>query len=114
MQCVSNFKVKSLKSASPIKASKTLTIRKHKYLKFQNIILSHKYHHDLTFEKSGVNRQNIWFPSFNLTFKLILCLQFMLKMIESVDTALTKLQHQKDQLPFIIAQIQKLTFSGAT
>lgn len=81
--------------------------------KFQNI-LSHKYHHDLTFEKSGVNRQNIWFPSFTLTFKLILCLQFMFKMIESVDTALTKLQHQKDQLPFIIAQIQKLTFSGAT
>ena len=38
----------------------------------------------------------------------------MLKMIESVDTALTKLQYQKDQLPFIIAQIQKLTFSGAT
>ena len=38
----------------------------------------------------------------------------MLKMIESVDTALTKLQHQKDQLAFIIAQIQKLTFSGAT
>ena len=114
MQCISNFKGKSLKSASPIKASKTLTIRKHKYLKFQNIILSHKYHHDFTFEKSGVNRQNIWFPSFNLTFKLILCLQFMLKMIESVDTALTKLQHQKDQLAFIIAQIQKLTFSGAT
>ena len=114
MQCISNFKGKSLKSASPIKASKTLTIRKHKYLKFQNIILSHKYHHDFTFEKSGVNRQNIWFRSFNLTFKLILCLQFMLKMIESVDTALTKLQHQKDQLAFIIAQIQKLTFSGAT
>ena len=38
----------------------------------------------------------------------------MLKMIESVDMALTKLQHQKDHLVFIIAQIQKLTFSGAT
>ena len=37
----------------------------------------------------------------------------MLKIIESVDMALTKLQHQKD-LAFIIAQIQNLTFSGAT
>ena len=36
----------------------------------------------------------------------------MLKIIESVVTVLTKLQHQRSQLPFTIVKIQKQPFSS--